>query len=105
MTFDFSPQAFAAVQGGGTFVQPTLIARDVRLQRALGQRHEFSFYDAKLANLAYCYGEKFFMNQMKKILPFTSNSILNVFFDIRSSNLFKYYKILITSKTEENVPR
>lgn len=70
MTFDFSPQAFAAVQGGGTFVQPTLIARDVRLQRALGQRHEFSFYDAKLANLAYCYGEKFFMNQMKKMLPF-----------------------------------
>uniref|UniRef100_K1QAS0 Zinc metalloproteinase nas-37 n=1 Tax=Magallana gigas TaxID=29159 RepID=K1QAS0_MAGGI len=46
--------AFAAVQGGGTYVQPTLIARDVRLQRALGQRQEFSFYDAKLANLAYC---------------------------------------------------
>lgn len=53
-----SPQAFAAVQGGGTYVQPTLIARDVRLQRTLGQRQEFSFYDAKLANLAYCRGEK-----------------------------------------------
>ncbi|XP_055998539.1 zinc metalloproteinase dpy-31-like [Ostrea edulis] len=52
----YSATAFAAVQGGGTFVQPTLIARDVRLQRALGQRQEFSFYDAKLANLAYCHG-------------------------------------------------
>lgn len=50
----YSATAFAAVQGGGTYVQPTLIARDVRLQRALGQRQEFSFYDAKLANLAYC---------------------------------------------------
>ncbi|XP_062566916.1 zinc metalloproteinase dpy-31-like [Saccostrea cucullata] len=50
----YSATAFAAVQGGGTFVKPTLIARDVRLQRALGQRQEFSFYDAKLANLAYC---------------------------------------------------
>lgn len=61
-------QAFAAVQGGGTFVQPTLIARDVRLQRALGQRQEFSFYDAKLANLAYCHGKTrvFFDKEIKR---------------------------------------
>ena len=31
-------------------------ALDSRLQRVLGQRLEMSFYDVKLANLAYCSG-------------------------------------------------
>ena len=34
----------------------TVEALDSRLQRVLGQRLEMSFYDVKLANLAYCSG-------------------------------------------------
>ncbi|CAC5383815.1 unnamed protein product [Mytilus coruscus] len=37
-----------------TPVPPTIITKDPLLQRALGQRFQLSFYDVKLANVAYC---------------------------------------------------